>query len=183
MRMSPACPAASDPPDRTSRHALRAVVLAAALLMAPGMAAAGTVAEQAIASFNAVCFKAGQTATEARARMQARDGAPLPYDLTFWDKTLEPAPDTPPRIERRCEVRFDGAHAQAAIDALRAQMATPPVFGFEIPLPATHAPAPGTALIEGRELLRGRVAVVHVGETGGRTFMAVDRLPRGWEEM
>lgn len=183
MRVPLSCPAASSLPDRTVRSIARSGALAAMLLMPFGMAAAGTVAEQAIASFNAVCFKAGQTPAEARARMQARDGAPLPYDLTFWDKTLEPAPDTQPRIERRCEIRFDGLHTRAAIDALRDQMATPPVFGFEIPLPATHAPTPGTALIEGRELLRGRVAVVHVGETAGQTFMAVDRLPRGWEDM
>ncbi|MBW4709687.1 hypothetical protein KX928_18015 [Roseobacter sp. YSTF-M11] len=145
-------------------------------------AAAGSVADSAIASFNAICFKAGQTAAEARARLQGRDGSPLPYALTFWDITLEPAPDAPPQIERRCEVAFDGDHTDAAIAALRAQMATPPVFGFAIALPATHEPLPGTALIEGRELLRGRVAVVHVGLRDGRTFMAVDRLPAGWED-
>jgi hypothetical protein len=146
-------------------------------------AAASQVADQAIATFNAVCFKAGHTAAQARERMEARDGTPLPYDLTFWDKTLEPAPDTHPRIERRCRVDFDGVHGDAAISALRKQMATPPVFGVETPLPDTHAAGPDTRLIEGRELLRGRVAVVHVGETEGRTFMAVDRLPVGWEDM
>ncbi|MGC3939148.1 hypothetical protein ACOTTU_15200 [Roseobacter sp. EG26] len=149
------------------------------LLASPVMA--GTVASTAIDSFNAICFKAGQTAAEARMRMEARAGSPLPFDLTFWDKTLQPAPDTPPKIERRCEVRFDGDHTDTAIAALRKQMATPPVFGFAIDLPDTHAEASGTALIEGRELLRGRVAVVHVGTRDGQTFMAVDRLPRGWE--
>ncbi|WP_299499758.1 hypothetical protein [uncultured Roseobacter sp.] len=138
-------------------------------------------ADPAIASFNAVCFKAGQTASEARARMAARDGTPLPYALTFCDKTLEPAPDTIAGIERRCEVAFDGEHTTKAIAALRTQMATPPVFGFKIDLPHTHAPEPGTALLEGRELLRGRVAVVHVGTRDNRTYMAVDRLPVGWE--
>lgn len=138
-------------------------------------------APAAIASFNAVCFTAGQTADRARERMQARDGTPLPYTLTFWDTTLEPAPGVPALIERRCKVSFKGQHANAAITALRKQMATPPVFGFDVPLPATHAAGPGTALIKGRELLRGRVAVVHVGIKDGSTFMTVDRLPADWE--
>ncbi|WP_300009415.1 hypothetical protein [uncultured Roseobacter sp.] len=145
-------------------------------------AAGGTVAEQAIATFNAVCFKAGQTAAQARSRMEARDGAPLPYTLTFWDRSLAPAPQAPARIERRCEVSFAGDHTEAAIAALRTQMARPPVFGFRIDLPETHVPQTGTALIEGRELLRGRVAVVHVGLREGETFIGVDRLPDGWED-
>ena len=70
-----------------------------------------------------------------------------------------------------------------AIDALRIQMASPPVFGTAIPLPQTHRPTQGTALIEGRKLLRGRVAVVHVGTRdsaeGKLTFMSVDRLYDG----
>ncbi|MFK7870539.1 MAG: hypothetical protein AB8B58_15030 [Roseobacter sp.] len=140
-----------------------------------------SVASAAIASFNAVCFTAGQTAERARDRMQARDGSPLPYALTFWDTTLQPSPGTPALIERRCKVSFDGEHTDAAIAALQLQMQTPPVFGFAVPLPATHAVHPGTALIEGRELLRGRVAVVHVGREGASTFMAVDRLPADWE--
>lgn len=134
-----------------------------------------------ISSFNAICFKAGQTAEEVQTNMQARDGAPLPYTLIFWDKTLAPAPGMPDVIERRCEVAFDGDHTEAAIAALREQMATPPVFGVPIDLPPTHAAEDGTALIEGRELLRGRIAVVHVGTRAGQTFMAVDRLPADWE--
>lgn len=159
---------------------IRAALISAALT---GTAAAGPVADSAIASFNAVCFKAGQTAQQARARMQARDGAPLPYALTFWDKTLAPAPGTAAQIERRCEVVFDGDHTGIAGDALRVQMATPPVFGSAIDLPRTHEASAGTTLIEGRALLRGRVAVVHVGMRQGRTFMAVDRLPAGWEDL
>ena len=143
----------------------------------------GAAAEPAIDAFNQVCFKAGQTASEAHDRMAGLTGAPLPFTLTFWDKTLEPAPGTPARIERRCEVLFSGDYTIAAEDALRVQMARPPVFGFAIDLPDTHAPLPGTTLIEGRELLRGRVAVVHIGLRDGSTFMAVDRLPAGWEAM
>ncbi|QJF52457.1 hypothetical protein [Roseobacter ponti] len=160
---------------------MRHILCSALFCLCAGTAAAG--ADLAISAFNSVCFKAGQTATVARDRMQQMAGTPLPFTLTFWDKTLEPAPGTPMLIERRCEVLFDGAHTPAAIEALRVQMATPPVFGFAIDLPETHDALPGTALIEGRELLRGRVAVVHVGMRGDQTFMAVDRLPAGWEAM
>jgi hypothetical protein len=136
-------------------------------------------AGQAIGAFNTWCFKAGQTEAEARKNMGA-DAAG--FDLTFWDDSLEPRPATAPKgVERRCEVVFDGGHTAQAITALRKQMQTPPVFGRKIPLPDTHASQGGTALIEGRELLRGRVAVVHVGtrDAGSRTFMAVDRLYDG----
>ncbi len=136
----------------------------------------------AVQAFNAYCFQAGQTEAQARTNMQALAGTPLPFDLTFWDATLEDAPaDVPYGVERRCEVAWNGNQPQTAIDALRIQMATPPVFGSETVLPDTHRPLSGTALIEGRALLNGRVAVVHVGTREGtegiRTFMAVDRLP------
>lgn len=142
-----------------------------------GSAAAST--HPAITAFNTWCFKAGQTEAQARTNMSA-DTAP--FTLTFWDDSLEPRPETAPAgVERRCEVAFEGDHAATAISALRAQMATPPVFGTAIPLPDTHAATEGTALIEGRELLRGRVAVVHVGtrKDNTETFMAVDRLYAG----
>lgn len=159
------------------RAALHIALLAA--LAAP--TAASSDGRTAIDTFNAWCFKAGQTLAEARINMKA-DGAP--FTLTFWDDSLEPRPEDAPRgVERRCEVAFDGDHTAAAIEALRLQMATPPVFGTPIPLPDTHAVTTGTSLIEGRELLRGRVAVVHVGLRNAPdapvTFMAVDRLYDG----
>jgi hypothetical protein len=157
---------------RTSLH-----IVALCALAAPACASS----DVAIAAFNEWCFKAGQTETQARANMNA-DTAD--FTLTFWDDSLEPRPaDAPRGVERRCDVAFDGNQTDAAIAALRTQMATPPVFGTEIPLPDTHAPLPGTALIEGRELLRGRVAVVHVGlrqtSDATETFMTVDRLYDG----
>ncbi|KAJ02789.1 hypothetical protein [Sulfitobacter mediterraneus] len=138
-------------------------------------------AHTAIDTFNAWCFKAGQTEAQARANMGVDDA---PFALTFWDDSLEPRPEGAPKgVERRCEVSFDGDHSTAAIKALRVQMATPPVFGIKIPLPDTHTAQDGTALIEGRELLRGRVAVVQVGtraaQGGVQTYMGVDRLYAG----
>lgn len=131
----------------------------------------------AIAAFNAWCFKAGQTESSIRSNMERSAGSPLPFDLVFWDVSLEPvSQDLPKGVERRCEVSFEGDHTDDAITGLRKQMATPPVFGTQIPLPDTHQALAGTALIEGRELLAGRVAVVHVGQRDTKTFMAVDRL-------
>jgi hypothetical protein len=164
---------------RCSERLLPACALSL-LLAVPGAAWADA-AETAIEAFNGWCFKAGQTEADARRNMQV-DTAD--FTLTFWDDSLEPRPaDAPEGVERRCEVLFDGEHTAAAIEALRRQMQTPPRFGHEIPLPQTHSAGEGTALIEGRELLRGRVAVVHVGTRGTgndiRTFMAVDRLYDG----
>jgi len=167
-----------------SHHHLKQVsaVLAASLFLSVQVHAGTTSerigpAEEAITAFNTWCFKAGQTEAQARANMDADEA---PFALTFWDDSLEPRPaDAPRGVERRCEVSFDGAHTDRAVTALRKQMQTPPIFGTPIPLPDTHTAEQGTALIEGRELLRGRVAVVHVGLRAGRTFMAVDRLYAG----
>lgn len=136
-------------------------------------------AHPAIEAFTSFCFKAGQTEARAQSNMEGLAGSPLPFTLTFWDKSLEPAPGTPDHAERRCAVDFEGANATAAVKAVQAKMATPPVFGTPIPLPAPYTAEPGTAYIEGRELLRGRVAVVHIGTRDNRTFIAVDRLPAG----
>ncbi|MCR8827403.1 hypothetical protein [Pseudosulfitobacter koreensis] len=161
------------------RHCPAALAVALSFGTASAVMADGQAAMQA---FNAYCFQAGQTSMQARANMQALAGTPLPFTLVFWDATLEKAPaDAPRGVERRCEVSWPGDQPRTAIDALRAQMATPPVFGQPTALPDTHAAQAGTALIEGRELLQGRVAVVHVGTraqgAATRTFMAVDRLP------
>lgn len=164
------------PSAMTAAHALSLT----ALIGAAGNAVADT-AQEAITAFNAWCFKAGQTEADVRRNMQTDEAA---FALTFWDDSLEPRPMSAPRgIERRCEVAFGGDHSAQSIDALRVQMQIPPVFGKKIPLPDTHTPTEHTTLIEGRELLRGRVAVVHVGTrqtlTGTTTFMAVDRLYDG----
>ena len=118
---------------------------------------------------------------QARANMEALLDGPLPFLLTFWDKSLAPAPGTPAHSERRCEVILKGDQATNAVKAVQAQMATPPVFGAPLPLPAPFEATPGTAYIEARELLRRRVAVVHIGVhgAGGETFLRVDRLPAG----
>ncbi len=151
-----------------------------AMVLAVVLGAGSAMANPAIDAFTVWCFKAGQTPAQARANMESVAGAPLPFTLTFWDKTLEPAPGTPDHAERRCEVAFDGDHADAAVTQVQAKMAMPPVFGTSIPLTSPFEATAGTAYIDARELLRGRVAVVHIGTRAGpETFITVDRLPPG----
>lgn len=154
----------------------RAVI---ASLCALVLGAPAAQAHPAIDAFTAYCFKAGQTPDRARANMQSVAGDPLPFDLTFWDTTLEPAPQAPAHAERRCEVAFDGDHADAAVAQVQAKMAMPPVFGTSIPLTPPYGPTDGTAYLDARELLRGRVAVVHIRTANGQTVITVDRLPAG----
>lgn len=158
----------------SARHILLTLGLSGALCT---HAAAGM--HPAIEAFVSYCFKAGQTVERAHRNMERVAGNPLPFTLTFWDKSLAPAPGTPAHAERRCKVDFEGEHGEAATRAVQAKMTSPPVFGSAIPLPAPYEAEPGTTYIEGRELLRGRVAVVHIGTRGDRTFIAVDRLPAG----
>ena len=156
--------------------AVRGVCIAAAIVCAPAARA-----NAAIDAFTSFCFKAGQTSAVAKANMQGLAGAPLPFELTFWDKSLEPAPGTPDHAERRCEVTFAGDHAANAAGAVLTKMAVPPVFGTPIPLPAPYAASDGTLYIQARQLLRKRVAVVHIGTRNNatETFIRVDRLPAG----
>jgi|GEM_PF-1856615 hypothetical protein len=156
------------------------VVSVGLAMMCVGASSSAAVAHPAIDAFTAYCFKAGQTPAQAHANMVGVAGAPLPFTLTFWDKTLEPAPNTPAHAERRCEVTFAGEHASDAVMQVQAKMAMRPVFGTSIPLTAPYAPGAGTAYIDARELLRKRVAVVHIGtRKGPETFIRVDRLPAG----
>ncbi len=163
-----------------------AVIKTATLLACVAFGSAAVAREPAITAFNAACFNKGYSDERIAQTMEAAIGAPLSFELTFWDKTLAPAPNAPAVLERRCKVSFAGDHTSDAIAALRKQMATPPVFGKPIALPATHQTRAGTALIEARELLVGRIAVVEVGtQTQGNaveTYMIVDRLPENWRE-
>jgi hypothetical protein len=149
-----------------SVHAL--VMRCGVALMALPIGAAPVVGHPAINAFTAHCFKAGQTPAQAHANMADIAGDPLPFELIFWDKTLEPAPDTPDFVERRCEVTFSGNHEDEAARAVQAKMATPPVFGTSIPLTEPYASTYSdvyysTAYLDARELFRKRVAVVHIG--------------------
>lgn len=169
---------------------LHVALISILLALAIGQARAGTlsepqVAELALGAFGETCTVRGMTADRAEARMRAhvaaRGGTGLPFDLAFYDITIEPTDLTvTPGTDRRCEVAFPGDHTGRAVETLLALMATPPVFGQPIPLPVTHSPHPGTSFIEGRQLNPRVAAVVHVGtrvaETGLETFINVERL-------
>lgn len=153
---------------------MRAVVCIISILTLAGVA--HTAPQTAITAFVAHCMTKGMTAAQAHERMAPDAGG---FELTFFDKSLAPAPGTPDHVERRCEVIMDGDHSDQAIAAVQAKMATPPVFGTPIALPSPYAETMGTALIEARELLQKRMAVIHIGTRDApvRTFIRVDRLP------
>lgn len=158
--------------------ALKSLIISAAIAL---MSAAALAEPVAVKAFTDWCFKAGQTAETARTNMEGTAGAPLPFDLTFWDTSLATAPDAPAHAERRCEVVFDGNFAEQAVMAVMLKMAQAPVFGTPTALPGPYGFTDSTVFIEARALLRGRVAVVEIGTLPGpQTFIRVDRLPAGF---
>ncbi|UWQ21693.1 succinyl-CoA synthetase subunit beta [Jannaschia sp. W003] len=128
------------------------------------------------------CFSPLMTAERAEALL-----APTGARVDFYDS--RPFSDAPPSTtggraptpgtDRRCEVAFDGDHADAAVEAAVAGLLAEGIRD-EAPLPRTHAAADGTALLAARYLNPSRVAVVHVGTRPGpdgtETYMQVERL-------
>lgn len=146
-------------------------LLVAAIGTVPLMTSASP--SDAINAFTDHCFTKGMTVAQAQDRMAPEAGG---FELEFYDTTLAPAAAITPGTDRRCAVRFSGNHTADAQAAVHAKMATPPVFGTPTALPGTHAARDGTTFIEARALLRGRLAVVHIGYRDGATFITVERL-------
>lgn len=164
------------------------VALASSRVAAGATMTEAQVADLAIGAFADTCTIRGMTADRAETRMRdfvaEREGAGLPFNLSFYDVTLEPTDlSVTPGTDRRCEVSFSGDYAPRAARALVDLMQQPPVFGQPIPLPITHTPVEGTYFIEGRQLNPRVAAVVHVGTrrtiAGTETFMNVERLEPG----
>lgn len=142
----------------------------------------GAVADRAIAGFAAHCFDPRLTADRV-ADLLLPTGARVDfYDLDPFSN-VAPSPvsgaGATDGTDRRCELSFDGDHADraaaAALQALEAE-------GIEtaVDLPASHRATPGTVLLGARQLNPARVAVVHVGTRPGpngvETFLNVERL-------
>jgi len=164
------------------------VALASSRIAAAGTMTEADVADLAMGAFADTCTQRGMTANAAEARMvayvAANGGMGLPFNLSFYDTTLEPTELTvTPGTDRRCEVSFRGDYAEPAARSVVQLMELPPVFGRAIPLPITHTPVQDTFFIEGRQLNPRVAAVVHVGTrrtiAGTETFMNVERLEPG----
>ncbi|MEM7242388.1 MAG: hypothetical protein AAF429_09400 [Pseudomonadota bacterium] len=145
-------------------------------------------ADTAISAFAKYCTQPRQKLYRIMLRMErhAKEAgyASLPFDVEFYDTTLERAtiPITP-GTNRRCVVTFDGSYAQQAKNAVLAFVERAK-FGFETDIPKTHSDArvSGTELFIARRLQSGPKAVLHVGTSRGangvQTFINVERLPR-----
>jgi len=140
------------------------------------------VPSKAMSGFASHCFSPYLTAQKASARL-GLEGVRLEfYDLDPFS-SVAPSPVlgrvATKGTDRRCEVAFDGNHAQqaakTAVDALLAQGIVTPSD-----VPNTFEAISGTELLAARQLNPRRVAVVHVGTRAGpngiETFMTVERL-------
>ena len=159
------------------------VALIASLGCAAGIAAAGTtVSSKAMQSFADNCFSPLLTAEKAARHLKITGMRTEFYDLNPFSSAA-PSPvigrAATAGTDRRCEVAFDGDHAQqaakTAVDTLRAEGIVTPAD-----LPASYLTTEGTELLAARQLNPRRKAIVHVGTrqrpNGVETFMTVERL-------
>lgn len=142
----------------------------------------GTVADRAIAGFAAHCFDPRLTADRVTELLHPTGARVDYYDLDpFLTVPASPALGRAATdgTDRRCELAFDGDHADRAAEAALAALAAE---GIDTPadIPASHGATPGTVLLGARQLNPVRVAVVHVGTRPGpngiETFLNVERL-------
>lgn len=164
------------------RHALYALLGAGfCVALGAGVAQAGE-ARDATQAFGANCFSPFMTASRAASRLGGTGARYDFYDLDPFSN-VAPSPATgravTPGTDRRCEVSFDGAFTEMAIEATLGALAREGIM-TEAQVPASYTQTSGTALLAARQLNPARVAVVHIGTrpgpAGTETFMFVERL-------
>lgn len=162
----------------TRMQAVAAVFL---LFVAVGAARADT-AQDASGAFAAHCFSPFLTAARADEVLAAPGVRVDFYDLDPFSNAA-PSPVTGRAAtvgtDRRCEVAFDGDHADLAASAAVAGLQTEGIT-TDAPLPDRYQPTEGTVLLAARQLNPRRIAVVHAGTRPGpngiETFVLVERL-------
>ena len=169
------------------KAAFAAVLGVVGMLMPQASMADAKLAKTAIGAFAEICTKPQQRLFRLTQKMeryaQAAGYASLPFEVEFYDTTLEPARTKVTKgTNRKCEIRFKGDYAKRASNAVLAFVETKR-FGFETRLPRTHRDArvAGTDLLIARRLQSGPKAVLHTGTitrpNGIYTFITVERLP------
>lgn len=157
--------------------------LGLALLAATQLEAEETApARAASQAFAAHCFSPFLTAERA-ADVLAAPGVRVDfYDLDpLSNGPISPVAGRPATqgTDRRCEVAFDGDHAELAESAAVAGLEMEGIDQVS-PVPDRYQVTDGTRLLAARQLNPRRVAVVHVGTRPGpngvETFMFVERL-------
>lgn len=141
-----------------------------------------TLAQAASEAFAVNCFSPFMTAERAE-EVLASTGA----RVEFYD--LDPFSNAAPSLvvgraatlgtDRRCEVAFDGDHAQLAENEAVAGLAMEGIDTVA-PVPDRYQPTEGTRLLAARYLNPRRIAVVHVGTRPGangiETYLLVERM-------
>ena len=162
-----------------------ALAIATCTALCAGHALAGgpeATARAAMDLFAKNCFSPFMTAEKA-ARTFALSGSSYDfYDLDpFSSADPSPAEGRPvtPGTDRRCEIAFDGSFADAAAEAAMNALAAEMIF-TPADVPARYKAEPTTTLLAARKLNPRRTAIVHVGTrkgaSGTETFMLVERL-------
>jgi hypothetical protein len=137
----------------------------------------------ASAAFASHCFSPFMTAARAD-EVLAQGGVRVDfYDLDPLSSSNAPSPvngrAATMGTDRRCEVAFDGDHAELAASAAVAGLEMEGIR-TEAPVPDRYRPDDGTQLLAARQLNPRRIAVVHVGTRPGpngvETFLFVERL-------
>lgn len=135
--------------------------------------AASPAAADGLAAWSEHCLSPFMTAARAAAVLPAAHDF---YDLRpFSDVAPSPGGDVTPGTDRRCAVTVAGARGEAAVAAAEGALAREGIDAA-VPVPATHAPGPGTVLMAARALNPRRIAVVEVREADGATTLSVERL-------
>lgn len=142
-----------------------------------------TIPDVASAAFASYCFSPFMTAARADEVLVATGARVDFYDLDPLSASNAPSPVSGRAAtlgtDRRCEVAFDGDHAELAASVAVAGLEMEGIR-TEAPLPDRYRPTDGTALLAARQLNPRRIAVVHVGTRPGpngvETFLFVERL-------
>ncbi|ABD53742.1 hypothetical protein [Jannaschia sp. CCS1] len=142
----------------------------------------GAIAQAASEAFAAHCFSPFMTAGRAQEVLAATGARVDFYDLDPFSNAA-PSPVTgraaTQGTDRRCEVAFDGDHAELAVSAAVAGLQMEGIDTVA-PVPDRYRPTDGTALLGALFLNPRRIAVVHVGTRPGprgvETFMFVERM-------
>lgn len=158
------------------------IALAGALVSATAPLAAQD-ADAAGRAFADHCFSPYLTAETAQTKITP-SGARLEfYDLhPFSSASASPVTGraATPGTDRRCEVAFDGAHQQKAIEWLGTGLEQEGLTNRKARVPDGFISQSGMTLIAAAQLNPNRIAIVQIGvragPNGDETFINVERL-------
>lgn len=161
---------------------MAAVIMAGSATHGAAQDAGLATAQAASEAFASHCFSPFMTAERAAEVLAATSVRVDFYDLDPFSNAA-PSPVTGRAAtrgtDRRCEVAFDGDHADLAASAAVAGLQMEGIDDVA-PVPDRYRRTDGTELLGARFLNPRRIAVVHVGTrpgpNGPETFLFVERM-------